>query len=224
MEQNTGHLYAKNFFTESNASSYDKLVKFATFGQDYSWKTKMLNKISTKGSVLDLACGTGILSSLLGKEGHVVFGMDLTYEYLKILKTKNSDYFCINGVAEFLPFKNNYFDCIISSYLPKYSNLPHLINECFRVLKNGGIIILHDFIFPIRLIFREMWKIYFKILRLSGKLLKNWSKVFKELDFLIMSTDWYDVLPKILINHGFTQITSETLTLETAAIVSAKKP
>ncbi len=224
MEQNEGHLYAKNFFNKSNALSYDELVKFTTFGQDYYWKRKMLNKISTKGLILDLACGTGILSSMLKKEGHVAFGIDLTYEYLKISKKRDSDYFCINGIAEFLPFKNNYFDCIISSYLPKYSNLPRLINECFRVLKNGGIIMLHDFIFPIRLIFREMWKLYFKILRLSGRLLKNWSKVFKELDLLIMSTDWYDTLPKILINHGFTQITSETLTLETAAIISAKKP
>jgi demethylmenaquinone methyltransferase / 2-methoxy-6-polyprenyl-1,4-benzoquinol methylase len=224
MEQNEGHLIAKNFFNESNALSYDKLVKFATFGQDYYWKRKMLNKISTKGSILDLACGTGILSSLLKKEGHIVFGIDLTYEYLKILKTKESDYFCINGIAEFLPFKNNYFDCIISSYLPKYSNLTSLVNECFRVLKKGGIIILHDFIFPIRLIFREFWKIYFKILRLSGRFFKNWSKVFKELDLLIMSTDWYDVLPKILLNKGFIQITSESLTFETSAIISAKKP
>ena len=31
-----------------------------------------------------------------------------------------------------------------------------------------------------------------------------------------MSTDWYDVLPKILLNKGFTQITSESLTFETS--------
>ena len=88
MEQNEGHLCAKNFFNESNALSYDELVKFATFGQDYYWKRKMLNKIPTKGLILDLACGTGILSSMLKKEGRVAFGIDLTYEYLKILKKR----------------------------------------------------------------------------------------------------------------------------------------
>jgi demethylmenaquinone methyltransferase / 2-methoxy-6-polyprenyl-1,4-benzoquinol methylase len=224
MKSNEGHLYAKKFFNEFNAFSYDKIVKFTTFGQDFYWKRKMLNKITTKGSILDLACGTGILSSLLKGECHVVFGIDLTFEYLKIMKTKKSDYFCINGIAEFLPFKNNYFDCIIGSYLPKYCDLVKLVNECFRVLKNGGIVILQDFIFPTRLIFRELWKIYFKLLRLGGMFLKNWAKVFNELDSLIISSDWYYALPKILINRGFTQVTSESLTFETSAIIFAKKP
>ena len=223
MEQNVGYLYAKKFFNEFNASSYDNVVKFATFGQDYFWKRKILNKIITKGIILDLACGTGILSSLLKEKGNIVFGIDLTFEYLKILKAKEPEFFCINGNAEFLPFKNNYFDCIVGSYLPKYSNLTHLAKECFRVLKKGGILILHDFIFPIRTILREFWKNYFKILKLGGRFLKNWVKVFNELDSLIMSSDWYNALPKILLNQGFTQITSESLTFETSSIISAKK-
>jgi demethylmenaquinone methyltransferase / 2-methoxy-6-polyprenyl-1,4-benzoquinol methylase len=224
MEKNEGYLYAKKFFNENNASSYNSLVKFATFGQDYYWKKKILSKISTKGLILDLACGTGILSSFLKEKEHIVFGIDLTYEYLKILKIRESESFCINGIAEFLPFKNNYFDCIVGSYLPKYSNLTYLVDECFRVLKNKGLVILHDFIFPNQLIFRYLWKIYFKILKLNGKFLKNWNKVFNELDLLIMKSNWYDTLPKILINKGFTEITSESLTFETSAIIVAKKP
>ena len=47
MEKNEGYLYAKNFFNENNASSYNNLVKFATFGQDYYWKKKISSKIST---------------------------------------------------------------------------------------------------------------------------------------------------------------------------------
>ena len=38
-----------------------------------------------------------------------------------------------------------------------------------------------------------------------------------------MSTDWYDVLPKILLNKGFTQITSESLTFETSGYNFGKK-
>jgi demethylmenaquinone methyltransferase/2-methoxy-6-polyprenyl-1,4-benzoquinol methylase len=225
MEQNQGYLNAKKFFNEFNAPTYDNLVKFATLGQDYYWKRKILQKISTKGSILDLACGTGILSSLLEEKGNVVFGIDLTYEYLKILKSKKPEPFCINGVAEFLPFKNKYFDYIVGSYLPKYANLTNLVNECFRVLKNGGKIILHDFIFPNRRIFQESWKIYFKLLKKIGKLFfKNWNQVFNELDSLIMTISWYETLPKILLNKGFTQITSESLSMETSAIVYAKKP
>jgi len=224
-EKGFGYAYAKGFFTGFNAATYDRLVQFTTFGQDYYWKKKILSKISTKGLTLDLACGTGILSSLLSKEkGVPVIGIDLTFEYLKVLKTKKLEAFCINGIAEFLPFQNNCFDCVVGSYLPKYVNLPYLVNECFRVLKKGGMLVLHDFIYPNRIILQKLWKTYFKLLKLSGKLLKNWDKVFNELDSLIMTTEWRDTLPKILLDKGFTKIISETLTFETSSIVTAKKP
>ena len=224
MAKQSGYLYAKEFFNELNASSYDNIVKFATIGQDYYWKKKILKMISTKGLVLDLACGTGILSSLLQDDGNVVIGVDLTYEYLKMLKKKGFKMFCIEGTAEVLPFKSNCFDYVVTSYLPKYANLFSLVNECFRVLKGGGKIILHDFIFPHRTIFRKLWKIYFEMLKQAGKYIKSWENVFNKLDSLIMTTGWYYKLPEILFDKGFTNIASESFTFETAAIVSAKKP
>lgn len=223
MKQNEGIFFAKKFFNQYNALSYNNLVNITTFGQDYYWKKKISAKVTKKGLILDLACGTGILSFLLKQKSHDVFGIDLTYDYISQLKSKERSFFCINGVAEFLPFKNNYFDYVVSSYLPKYSNLRFLADECYRVLKKGGVVVLHDFIYPIRPVFQELWKFYFKILKLSGKILKNWSNVFDELDLLIMKSDWYVNLPKILIEKGFDQVISETLTFETSAIVCAKK-
>ncbi|MBA3978406.1 MAG: class I SAM-dependent methyltransferase [Nitrosopumilus sp.] len=224
MEKETGYLHAKGFFNEFNASSYDNIVKFTTFGQDHVWKKKILKMIPKKGFVLDLACGTGILTSLLQDKGHVTFGIDLTYGYLKILKTKRRGLFCVNGIAEVLPFKNNYFDYVVSSYLPKYANLIHLVDECFRVLKGGGKVVFHDFIFPNRVVFRKLWKFYFKILKRAGRYIKSWNNVFNKLDSFIMNSGWYSNLPEILFNKGFTNITSESITFETAAVISAKKP
>jgi demethylmenaquinone methyltransferase/2-methoxy-6-polyprenyl-1,4-benzoquinol methylase len=154
-----------------------------------------------------------------------VLGIDLTYDYLRMLKAKSLEYFCINGLAEFLPFKEQCFDFIVSSYLPKYSNLIFLVDECYRVLKSDGIIVLHDFIYPMNPVLQELWKIYFKVLRLGGgKFFKNWDKVFRELDSLIIKSDWFYTLPPLLVNKGFRNVVSETLTFETSAIVSAKKP
>jgi demethylmenaquinone methyltransferase/2-methoxy-6-polyprenyl-1,4-benzoquinol methylase len=147
----------------------------------------------------------------------------LTFDYISQLKTKENSFFCVNGLAEFLPFRDNCFDYVVSSYLPKYSNLISLVSECYRILKKGGVVVLHDFIYPTRSIFQHLWKIYFKLLKLSSNFLKNWSNVFNELDTLIMRSDWYVTLPKILLEKGFEQITSETLTFETSAIVCAKK-
>jgi demethylmenaquinone methyltransferase/2-methoxy-6-polyprenyl-1,4-benzoquinol methylase len=224
-EQKEGYFFAKKFFNQYNASSYDSLVKFATLGQDYYWKKKISNKITKKGLVLDMACGTGILSDLISKKGCDVFGIDLTYGYIKMQKAKRLEYFCINGMAEFLPFKRQSFDFIVSSYLPKYSNLINLVDECHRVLKSGGVVVLHDFIYPMSPVLQELWKIYFKVLRLGGsKFFKNWDKVFQELDSLIMKSNWFYILPSLLVNKGFRNVVFETLTFETSAIVSAKKP
>ncbi len=87
-----------------------------------------------------------------------------------------------------------------------------------------GNTVLADFIYPNQIVFQKLWIIYFKLLKLSGKLLKNWNKVFNELDSLIMKTEWKDAFPKILLDKGFTKIVSETLTFETSSIVCAKKP
>ena len=223
MRKNEGISLSKKFFNQYTALSYNSIVTITTFGQDYYWKKKISSKVTEKGLVLDLACGTGILSILLKQKNHHVFGIDLTYDYISQLKTKDPYFFCINGVAECLPFKNNYFDYVVSSYLPKYSNLMLLVDECHRVLKKGGVIVLHDFIYPNGLVFQKLWKYYFKILKLAGKFLSNWATVFNELDLLIMESDWYVNLPKILVEKGFEQIISETFTFETSAIVVAKK-
>ena len=55
MDKDFGYSYAKGFFTGFNATTYDRLVQFTTFGQDYYWKKKILGKMSTKGLTLDLS-------------------------------------------------------------------------------------------------------------------------------------------------------------------------
>ena len=97
---------------------------------------------------------TGILTSLLKQNNNIVYGIDLTFEYLSKLGEKSIEIDSINGTAEFLPFQNGYFDCIVASYLPKYVNLNILVNECQRVLKQKGILILHDFIYPKKLTYQ----------------------------------------------------------------------
>src|SRR6185295_2708240 len=140
--------------------------------------------------VLEMACGTGILTSLLKQNNNKVYGIDLTFEYLSALGEKKIEIDSINGTAEFLPFQNRYFDCIVTSYLPKYVDLNVLVSECQRVLKQDGLLILHDFTYPNRLAYQLAWKIYFRIIRVLWKLDKKWTNVFNELDKLIISNHW----------------------------------
>lgn len=195
-----------------------------TLGQDLIWKRKMLKYIQPESVVLELANGTGILSSMLLKNKNLIYGIDLTFDYLKLLvKNKQDSIMSVNGTAELLPFKSNSFDNIISSYLVKYVNLTKLIDECYRVLKNKGTVVFHDFAYPQKNIYRVFWKNYFRILRQLGKVDKNWAIVYDELEGLIIKNKWFNELPSILKKRGFINISVQFQTLETSAIICAEK-
>ena len=85
MDMAMGVKLAQSFFN-NNSGSYDRLVKLATLGQDLNWKKKLVEKVPNGSLVLELACGTGILTSLLKQNNNKVYGIDLTFEYLSDVK------------------------------------------------------------------------------------------------------------------------------------------
>src|SRR5688572_12155406 len=133
-----GHESARKFFTQANAGSYGSVVRLATFGQDVAWKQKILKAIGSRNSVLELACGTGVLSSMLAGAGKSVVGIDLTFEYLRASR-RSLHAAVAQGTAEVLPYRSESFDAVTSSYLVKYVDVQNVVSECWRVLRPGGV-------------------------------------------------------------------------------------
>jgi demethylmenaquinone methyltransferase/2-methoxy-6-polyprenyl-1,4-benzoquinol methylase len=217
-----GHVQAMRFFTSNNADSYDLISRVATFGQDIAWKHEILGVVSRCRYILDIACGTGILSSMLAKGGKNVVGIDLTFEYLLTLKGKLKMPIA-QGTAEILPYRDESFDAIVSSYLAKYVDVQKVINECWRVLRPGGIVVFHDFTYPRGLIC-NLWHVYFELLRLAGRFFTSWKVVFGQLDDVIKKSDWVDQTICALDNRKFQNVNCRYYTAHTSAIVSAEKP
>ncbi|HEX7275728.1 MAG TPA: class I SAM-dependent methyltransferase [Nitrososphaeraceae archaeon] len=221
-----GHLIATRFFSSSNASSYDRIVRLTTFCQDSSWKKEMMRFMDGKNKlILDLACGTGILSTFIHNESanSRIIGTDLTFEYLKLAKNRKSYALLTNSLAEFLPYKDETFDVIISSYLVKYTELSTMVREHWRVLRKGGIIIIHDFTYPNTKTMKILWHFYFKILKELGRAISSWRDVFSNLDKLIQLNPWVNNLIRELDVVGFTSISKKYYTYGTSAIVYARK-
>lgn len=219
-------MIATRFFSSENASSYDKIVGLTTFYRDSSWKKEMMRFMDGKNElILDLACGTGILSSFIhnGYANAQIFGTDLTYEYLKLAKNRQSYALLTNSLAEFLPYKDESFDVVVSSYLVKYAELSTMVKEHWRVLRKGGIIIIHDFTYPDTKIMKTLWHFYFQILSELGKIIRPWREVFSNLDKLIQQNSWVNNLVKELGMVGFTSISKKYYTHGTSAIVYGKK-
>lgn len=214
---------ARKFFTPDNAKSYDSVVRFATFGRDRVWKEAVLRAIDRAESVLELASGTGILTSMLVDSGKSVVGLDLTFGYLVMLKMK-SNILVAQATAETLPYRAARFDAVVSSYLAKYVDPRNLANECSRVLRPGGKAVFHDFTYPTDRLVRGLWAVHFLMLRLCGFLVPEWSTVFSQLKNVIADSEWEGRFVAALSEAGFTRISLKYYTAGTTAIIVAEKP
>jgi demethylmenaquinone methyltransferase/2-methoxy-6-polyprenyl-1,4-benzoquinol methylase len=213
-------------FFGKTSKSYDRVVTWATFGRDKYWKKQMLRKIPSVNSVLDLACGTGILTRLIADAypNAKIIGVDIMQNYLDVAKTNSQNYgniTFVNQDAEKLNLDLK-FDCITSSYLPKYCDAETLVKACIKHLKDGGTIIFHDFTYPKNSFVQNLWDLYFVVLNFIGIFIPSWKEVFKDLPKLIRSTTWLDDYEKTMNDNGL-QTEQKLLTLDSSAILVGKK-
>ncbi|MDO8657856.1 MAG: class I SAM-dependent methyltransferase [Candidatus Levybacteria bacterium] len=94
--------------------------------------------------ILDVGCGYGSLMSNLLEKGANVTGVEvdqISFEFAKKFLKKDSKAKIVLVKDERLPFKKNSFDIIFLFDVIEHVNNPSLtMNECYRVLKPGGII------------------------------------------------------------------------------------
>jgi demethylmenaquinone methyltransferase/2-methoxy-6-polyprenyl-1,4-benzoquinol methylase len=217
-----GHERARKFFTQANVGSYNTVARLATIDRDSAWKREIIKVIGSNRSVLELACGTGILSSMMANAGNTLAGIDLSFEYLEVSKLKLQAAI-VQGTAEVLPYRSEVFDAVASSYLAKYVDIQRAVNECWRVLRPGGVAVFHDFTYP-KGIMRFLWNAHFALLRLVGRFVTQWKTVFEQLNSVIRNSDWTDQTTNALRNRGFRNINCKYYTARTSAIVHAEKP
>ena len=162
-------------FFQGTGNSYDFMVNAATFGIDRLWKRRIVRLIPPHSRrVADLACGTGISTLAIARQlpdCHVV-GVELRDEYLSIAREKMRRS-SIGNVELVLSRAEDYhctepFDCIASSYLAKYADLPRLVDNAWHMLAPGGLFLMHDFTYPPKPHLVRIWRLYFHLLQRLG--------------------------------------------------------
>jgi ubiquinone/menaquinone biosynthesis C-methylase UbiE len=165
------------------APVYDPLCRMMGIGPFLRRRTLVLADLRRGDQVLDVGCGTGVLTRLaaeaVGPEG-VAIGIDpgpamIAVARLKAARTLNRARFEL-GAIEALEFGDCTFDSVLSSFM-----LHHLpgdvkragLTEVSRVLKLGGRLVLLDFD-PARPIARLMMAVgrlvpgYARVLHAAG--------------------------------------------------------
>lgn len=104
-----------------------------------------------KKKFLDAGCGKGELLYFMAKKGYDVYGVDYSNTAVKmskkLLEKKNIKGHVYNSDVRKLPFKNNFFDVVISTdvveHLDDSTATIDFFNEIYRVLKPGGKFYVH---------------------------------------------------------------------------------
>jgi len=104
----------------------------------------------TRGRVLDLACGPGILSAALAPQARLMVGVDITPEMLGMARARcrtagltNARF--LQAPAEALPFAPATFACVVTRLSIHHLQAPHrVLREVHRVLKPDGRLVLAD--------------------------------------------------------------------------------
>ena len=211
-------------FFGNTANTYDSVVMWATFGRDRYWKNEILTKIENPSSILDLACGTGILTRKLARmfPKSKILGIDISKNYLSLAEKNSLSFSNVSFLlcdAENLDFDKK-FDCICSSYIPKYCDPKVLVKNMVSHLNAGGKIVLHDFTYPKNQSIRMLWRCYFVLLNLMGYF-TSWKYAFKELPILVKNSDWTNSYKYELEKYGFA-VTLQSLTLDSSTILAAQ--
>lgn len=153
------------------APVYDRIC--STFGLGLAFRETTLRYAALKPGerVLDVGCGTGVLTRLaakvVGEKGQVV-GIDPATKMISIAKEntaleKSHTEFRV-ATIENLPFEDSSFDCALSSlmihHLPPDLKLTGL-TEVYRVLRPGGRLLVVDISRPVNLLWWIIvWVLY----------------------------------------------------------------
>lgn len=219
----------------SIAGNYDFINSLLSFNRDKYWRKFAVSKIEPQAGeqVLDVATGTGALALELarkiGKEGKVV-GVDFSAKMLSKAQDKRAKTRCHNvelicAKAENLPFPDNAFDCVSTSFaLRNVTKVEQTIREMTRVLKTGGKLLCLEFSQPQHKVFKQIYCFYiFHILPFIGQGISGNKEAYAYLPGSIVEFSSPLELKQIMGKVGLENIVTYPLTLGIATTYVAVK-
>jgi demethylmenaquinone methyltransferase/2-methoxy-6-polyprenyl-1,4-benzoquinol methylase len=168
---------------------YDRMGAVLSFGQDPRWRRALLDAVDPGPGqrVLDVACGTGLVTMGLARRGCAVTGLDQSAAMLDGARAKlarhpelSDQVTLVSGQAERLPFADASFDALTFTYLLRYvDDRAATMRELARVVRPGGRIGMIEFGVPGQPALRALWRLHTRVgLPLLGRLVsRSWFEV-----------------------------------------------
>ena len=102
------------------------------------------SKFVSEKEILEVGCGPGIGLGYLSRNAKLVVGGDITQDSLRYAQEHyNGRVGLVSMDAHKLPFRDSSFDVVLCVAAIIYLDLHSFFDECYRVLKRGGVLILN---------------------------------------------------------------------------------
>lgn len=137
-------IYDKNYFKgNSKHCGSDICKKFDMHWWSYRYYSSLVKKYLKNGSVLELGCAHGYLLSFLSEKKYQKYGKDISGYAIGYAKKNNPQAnFFLGSVEKLNEIEDETMDLVIAKYVLEHLDDPeNCIEECRRILKNGGYFI-----------------------------------------------------------------------------------
>jgi ubiquinone/menaquinone biosynthesis C-methylase UbiE len=132
--------FFKHLYT-TLAWSYDFVANVSSIGQWRIWQSAGVECLPP-GRALEIGFGTGHMLTSLYENGYDAFGVDPSKQMARIaarnLARQSLPKRLVRAKAQALPFKNNEFQSILSTFPSEYIVDDLTLKEAWRVLEPGG--------------------------------------------------------------------------------------
>lgn len=230
MTQLTGNeraVYVQNMFTQI-AGRYDLMNRLMTGGQDIRWRKMVIKlaRLDNSSALLDLGTGTGDLAreAVTQFPQAKIIASDFTLEMMRVGKKTSALNFSTADALK-LPHKDSSFDAVTSGFLMRnVIDLQKAIEEQYRVLRNGGRIVILDTTRPKKNILSPfIWIHMHFIIPTLGGILTGVKEAYR---YLPETTEGFVIAEELaerMKKAGFKNINFKRLMFGTIAIHWAEK-
>jgi demethylmenaquinone methyltransferase/2-methoxy-6-polyprenyl-1,4-benzoquinol methylase len=213
---------------------YDFLNHFLSLGIDVLWRKKAVKLLRDlrPHTILDIATGTGDFAiESLSLNPKKVIGVDISEGMLARgnhkIKARNLDQRVelIYGDSENLPFEDNKFDAVIVAFgVRNFENLQKGLKEMYRVLREGGEVVILEFSKPASFPFKQLYNFYFNVILPNiGRAISSDKSAYRYLPESVRAFPDGDEFLDILNRTGFNSTAWIPLTFGICSIYRAKK-
>jgi demethylmenaquinone methyltransferase/2-methoxy-6-polyprenyl-1,4-benzoquinol methylase len=210
---------------DSVASRYDIMNDLMSAGIHRIWKrfTIELSGVRRGNRVLDIAGGTGDLAAkfapMVGDEGEVVLA-DINASMLRVGRDRLLDkgvrgnLHFVQADAQYLPFPDDYFDCITIAFgLRNVTDKDLALRSMLRILKPGGRLLVLEFSKPRNPLLSRAYDAYsFGVLPFMGRLVAGDSDSYQYLAESIRMHPDQETLRQMMEDAGFVRCDYHNMT------------